>query len=140
GRLTWWLESGQGANPGAELYVRAGNTSNPENNWSAWQGPYRDAQGAEVESPASRFVQWKVVLQGGKGSAPELSWVNLAYLPKTVAPEIDAIAIQDPGVRVGGGGGGQNQAASVQLRLPAASPFPGAASAAPRAAQNESPR
>jgi hypothetical protein len=99
------------------LYVRAGNTSDPENNWSPWAGPYHNADGDELQAPAARFAQWKAVLRGGRGPAPELSWVDLAYLPKNIAPRIDAIAIQNPGIRLTGGGGGQGQG-NVQLRLP----------------------
>jgi hypothetical protein len=32
--------------------------------------------------------------------APAIDWFSIAYLPKNIAPEITAIAIQDPGVRV----------------------------------------
>jgi WD40 repeat protein len=127
GRLTWWVDNAAGAGSSAELYIRSGNTSNPEKNWSPWCGPYRDAEGAEVDCPAARFAQWRVVLQGGKGSAPELSWVNLAYLPKNLAPEIDSIAVQDPGIRVPGfaaqGTGGSSTPA--QLRLPTTTSFSG---------------
>ena len=117
GRLTWWGENAT-TTGGIDLYVRAGNTSDPENNWSPWFGPYRDARGEEVQAPAARFVQWKAVLHGGRNPAPEVSWVNLAYLPKNEPPQIDAVAVQDPGVRVSApGGGGQGQQ-TVQLRLP----------------------
>ncbi len=136
GRVTWWGENTQsageangnrkpppnGAKPDAvEFYVRAGNTTNPENSWSPWFGPYRN--GAMAESPAARFVQWKAVLHGGAGPNPELSWVNVAYLPKNVAPRVGGITLQNPGVRVVGFGGQQGvpaQAASVQLRQPPA--------------------
>ena len=128
GRLTWWGENGAAPSSGMELYVRAGNTSDPENNWSAWSGPYRDARGEEAQAPAARFVQWKAVLRSGAGPAPEIAWVSLAYLPKNVPPRIDAIAVQDPGIRVAaaGGGGQAGQAAPVRLRQPAAT-TPGAA-------------
>jgi hypothetical protein len=140
GRLTWWGDNAApppngpnspGANPpqravagpaAVELYIRSGNTSDPENSWSAWFGPYRN--GAVAESPAARFVQWKAVLHGGSGPEPELSWVNVAYLPKNTAPRITSIALQNPGVRVTGFGGQQGapaQAAPVQLRQPPAS-------------------
>jgi sugar lactone lactonase YvrE len=126
GRLTWW-GGGNAVGPGSgvELYVRAGNTSNPENDWSSWDGPYRDAQGEEVKCPAARFVQWKAVLRRNKDSVPSLSWVDLAYLPKNVAPEINGIAMQDPGVRVSGvGGESQNMTQMpVQLRMPSTTPF-----------------
>jgi hypothetical protein len=119
GRLTWWGEGTPAAPAGIDLFVRAGNTSDPENNWSPWAGPYHDARGEQVQAPAARFVQWKAVLRSGRGPAPELSWVNLAYLPKNEAPRIDAIAVQNPGVRATGAGGGAAGNA-VQLRPPAA--------------------
>jgi hypothetical protein len=43
-------------------------------------------------------VQWKAVIHDGR-SGDGISWVSLAYLPRNVAPVIDAIAVQDPGVR-----------------------------------------
>jgi len=155
GRLTWWgdnlapppngansagANSPRGNAAGAaavELYVRSGNTSDPENSWSAWFGPYRN--GAMAESPAARFVQWKVVMHGGSGPEPELSWVNVAYLPKNTAPRITSIALQNPGVRVAGFGGQQGapaQAAPVQLRQP---PAVGATSTSQRT-PTEAPR
>jgi len=79
GRLTWWGENGAGA--GIEVYVRAGNTSDPGRNWSPWAGPYRDPKGQEVECPSARFVQWKATLHGGSNPL-DLSWVEMAYLPK----------------------------------------------------------
>jgi hypothetical protein len=124
GRLTWWGENASSAPAGTDLYVRAGNTSDPENNWSPWMGPYRDARGEEVQAPAARFVQWKAVLRSGRGPAPEISWVNLAYLPKNEPPQIDAISVQNPGVRVAAGGGGGQGQPPVQLRLPAATAPP----------------
>ena len=101
GRLTWWGENGamQGR---VAFYVRSGNTSSPENNWSPWAGPYT-AAGETVNCPPARFVQWKAVFLSGaaeQGGTPSLSWVSLAYLPKNVAPVIDDIAIQAPGIRV----------------------------------------
>ena len=60
-------------------------------------------------------------LDTGKGDAPNVSWVSLAYLPKNVAPVIDDIVVQDPGVRVAGSpiqSTGPGAATSVQLRAP----------------------
>jgi hypothetical protein len=135
GRLTWWGENGNGS--GVELYVRAGNTSDPGENWSAWAGPYRDAKGQEVECPPARFVQWKAILHGGSNPS-DLSWVEMAYLPKNTAPEFGSIALQNPGVRVSGfsQAGGPPTASSVQLRTPAA---PGSQST-PSQQNTESPR
>ena len=126
GRLQWWgqnaapLKSGAGAR--IEFYTRSGNTSDPGNNWSPWAGPYSNSAGEKIESPSARFVQWKLVLRGGTaGAAPELDWVNVAYLPKNVPPEVTGIAIQNTGIRVQGisvsGQGGASQT-PVQVRMP----------------------
>ncbi|SRR5579883_77202 len=119
GKLSWWGEEGAGS--GVELYVRAGNTSDPGKNWSGWAGPYRDPKGQEVECPPARFVQWKAVLHGGRNPS-DLSWVEMAYLPKNTAPEVGGIALQNPGVRVSGfnQAGGPPTASPVQLRMPLA--------------------
>jgi hypothetical protein len=120
GRLSWW---GDGATQGkVAFYVRSGNTSSPQKNWSAWVGPYKNAGGDIVECPPARFVQWKAVfVDTDRGAEPNISWVSLAYQPKNVAPVIDDIAIQDPGIRVQGFStpqGGVTIPASVQLRQP----------------------
>jgi hypothetical protein len=67
-------------------------------------------------------VQWKAVfLDTQQGSAPSVSWVNLAYLPKNVAPIVDDIAMQDPGIRVLGSPSqpsGPGSSIPVPLRSP----------------------
>src|SRR5271154_700227 len=121
GRLTWWGENGatQGK---VSFYVRSGNTSNPEKEWSPWSGPYKSASGESVSCPPARFLQWKAVFQvAEKREAPQVSWVSIAYQPENVAPVVDDIAIQDPGVRVQGfsaSPGGPATQASVQLKTP----------------------
>jgi len=123
GRLEWWGENAglsAAGRPHVEVYIRAGNTANPDANWSAWAGPYSQS-GQKVEAPAARFAQWKAVLRSGSPS-PVISWISLSYLPKNVAPQIDGIAVQDPGIRVQGQGlsgniGGGNQG-SARLRQP----------------------
>ncbi|MGD1210171.1 MAG: hypothetical protein ABR973_02285 [Candidatus Acidiferrales bacterium] len=121
GRLTWWGENGATEGKVA-FYVRSGNTSSAEENWSPWAGPYKDAAGERTDCPSARFVQWKAVFfDTDKGPPPSISWVSLAYQPKNVAPVIDDIAIQEPGIRVAGFQGqaaGPGAAAPVQLRYP----------------------
>ena len=99
GRLTWWGDNGATAGK-VEFYVRSGNTSTPEDNWSPWSGPYKDASGGAVTCPSARFVQWKVVfVENDQGLAPGISWVSLAYQPKNVAPVVDDIVVEDPNIR-----------------------------------------
>ncbi len=98
GRLNWW---GQGASDGqVSFYIRSGNTSNPDQNWSQWYGPYNTPQSQPAGCPPSRYAQWKAVFHPSPGVVPSLSWVSLAYLPKNVPPQINDIVMEDPGVRV----------------------------------------
>jgi len=140
GRLEWWGENGTSGDAQIALYVRSGNTSNPERNWSTWAGPYTNEKGQKMESAPARFVQWKAVFRsaGAAGAAsskkesasavtpPGISWVTLSYLPKNVAPTLDAIVLQNPGVRIQSIPGpppGATAFQTVQLRMPP--PLPG---------------
>ncbi|HET6144886.1 MAG TPA: hypothetical protein VFE02_15345 [Candidatus Acidoferrales bacterium] len=128
GRTMWLNENAAsgGANGSrVAVYARSGNTSDPDSNWSDWTGPYTNSTGDKIECPAARFVQWKAVLRGGgansANAAPAIDWFSVAYLPKNIAPQVTAIAVQDPGIRVQGlslpsvGSGTQG---SAQLRMP----------------------
>jgi hypothetical protein len=109
GRLDWWSppptpaqkSSGRSSAPSGaprlEFFVRSGNTEDPGKEWSRWFGPY-SKPGTSAECPPARFAQWKAVIHDGR-SGDGISWISLAYLPRNVAPIIDAIAVQDPGVR-----------------------------------------
>ena len=59
---------------------------------------------------------------GATGPAPEIDWVSVAYLPKNVSPDITAVALQSPGIRVQGvtmpGPGAGGPQTPVQLRIP----------------------
>ena len=126
GRLDWWSppptpeDKVAARSSGAarvEFFVRSGNTEDPGKEWSRWFGPYTKA-GVATECPPARFAQWKAVIHDGR-SGDGISWVSLAYLPRNVAPVIDGIAVQDPGVRAQSNVIIQTgQQASVSLRQP----------------------
>lgn len=121
GRLSWW---GENASAGKiEFYVRSGNTSEPDDYWSPWSGPYTSDSGSEVDCPPARFAQWRAVFHvGGEQAQPTLSWVKLAYLRNNVAPVIDGIAIQDPGVRAQGFGGNNANPSQTPTVVPLRQP------------------
>jgi hypothetical protein len=105
GRLEWWGPPADGAKsaphsnePRLEFFVRSGNTEDPGKEWSRWFGPYTKS-GVAMEAPPARFAQWKTIIHDGR-PGDGIDWVSLAYLPRNVAPVIDGIALQDPGVRV----------------------------------------
>ena len=126
GRTVWWGENiGPENKSGSQrvaIYARSGNTSDPDANWSDWAGPYANPAGDKLDCPPARFVQWKAVLKGSSGMpAPAVDWFSIAYLPKNIAPEVTAIAIQDPGVRVQSISmptAGAAPQTPVQLRMP----------------------
>jgi sugar lactone lactonase YvrE len=105
GRVEWWSpavadakdNAAKSKEPRLELYVRSGNTEDPGKEWSKWYGPY-STSGAQTEAPPARFAQWKAIIHDGR-PGDGIEWVSLAYEPKNVAPVIDGIALQDPGVR-----------------------------------------
>lgn len=130
GRLTWWGNEAS-ASGGVEFYLRSGNTSSPEKNWSPWAGPYRDPHGESVALPPARFLQWKAVFKAGAPGTKidaNIDWVSVAYLPKNVAPVIENIVVQNPGIRVQGIAApppGMQPSQPVQLRLPPPPAQPG---------------
>lgn len=125
GRIEWWGAPGLAATeknakeskePRLEFYVRSGNTEDPGKEWSPWYGPYT-ASDTPVGAPAARFLQWKAVIHNGR-PGDGIDWVSVAYLPKNVAPVIDGIAMQDPGVRAQAPMGIVGQPGNVTLKQP----------------------
>jgi hypothetical protein len=135
GRLDWWgppptaaastkSAGASGGEPRLEFFVRTGNTEDPGKEWSRWFGPYTKP-GSAVEAPGARFFQWKAVIHDGR-PGDGINWVSLAYLPRNVAPVIDAIVLQDPGVRAQGNTIiSTGQAPSVALKMPPTPNTPG---------------
>ena len=110
GRLEWWgppssapMKSSANSNAARsnesrlEFFVRTGNTEDPGKEWSRWFGPYSKS-GAAMQAPSARFVQWKAIIHDGR-AGDGIEWVNLAYLPRNVAPILDGIALQESGIR-----------------------------------------
>ena len=125
GRIEWWSPpAAEGAKasahsnePRLEFFVRSGNTEDPGREWSRWYGPYTKS-GSAMEAPSARFAQWKAVIHDGR-PGDGIDWVSLAYLPRIVAPVIDGIVLQDPGVRAQSQAGiSVGQPANVTLKMP----------------------
>jgi outer membrane protein assembly factor BamB len=130
GRLEWWgpppsalvkpsanSNAARSNEPRLEFFVRSGNTEDPGKEWSRWFGPYSKS-GAAMEAPSARFVQWKAVIHDGR-AGDGIEWVSLAYLPRNVAPVIDGITLQEPGIRAQSqSSGGVAQPTVVTLKQP----------------------
>ena len=80
------------------LYTRSGNTKLPDETWSDWSSAGSDPNGAHVQSPRSRFVQWKAEFATtNPASTPVIRSVNLAYLQQNLRPEVLSITLHLPG-------------------------------------------
>ena len=90
GGFTQWgrLHSKETLNGGAIRYeTRSGNLDRPTQMWSPW-APLKDGR---ISSPPARFLQWRAVFSGGQQDGPALSQIDVAYLPKNVAPRVDVV-------------------------------------------------
>jgi sugar lactone lactonase YvrE len=88
--------------------TRSGNRSHPESNWSPWATLQTEQSAAACDScgagrtlsPSARFLQYKIDLTPAPGQTePEVSYVEVAYLPKNVAPSVEVIDITPPNYR-----------------------------------------
>ncbi|MBI1798117.1 MAG: hypothetical protein HYR73_00340 [Candidatus Eisenbacteria bacterium] len=88
GRMIWF-----GAGPRVALSTRSGNTDPPDTTWSPWQGGDVPPEGARIESPPARYLQWKLALTkpDQQVSAVETSWRVINQPPRIeniiVAPQ-----------------------------------------------------
>src|SRR5579872_1450895 len=91
GRLSYRGESAGGT---LRFETRSGNLNRPQKNWSAWSPVPISGEGGRIASPPARFVQYRASLAASPtGMSPEISFVDLAYLPKNVAPELREVEI-----------------------------------------------
>ena len=76
--------------------TRSGLSEEPDEGWSAWskESPLRES--ALIESPPSRFLQYRLRLKRGGSSAPVVSWVEVAYMQRNLPPEVGQIQVHGP--------------------------------------------
>ncbi|HJQ38675.1 MAG TPA: hypothetical protein VKB93_16180 [Thermoanaerobaculia bacterium] len=84
------------SNGNVAVAFRSGNTRTPDGTWSNWSAPQSTIEGS-VTAPAARYVQWKVQMPKASNDAA-IDELTLAFINRNIAPEIAAIAVQDPAV------------------------------------------
>ncbi len=94
GALSWRGTTPSGS--GIQLFTRSGNSQTPDDTWSPWAGPYKNADGQQIQSPKARYLQWKAVLTG-KNETPVLTSVTAAYLQRNLRPRVTSITVYPPG-------------------------------------------
>ncbi len=76
------------------LETRSGNVNNPQDDWSPWSKVEVSELGGTVKSPPARFLQYRLTFnRGHEGSSPELSAVDIPFLPRNVAPKVQQIEL-----------------------------------------------
>jgi hypothetical protein len=95
GTIKWVADTPAGTR--LEIATRSGNTGTPDDTWSDWTPPYPDRDGSAIASPRARYLQWRATLVGSRGSAPVLTSVTAAYLPRNVRPRVTSITVHPPG-------------------------------------------
>ncbi len=90
GNISWEADTPEGTQ--VSLYTRAGNSKEPDNTWSAWSDEC--IQGSKIQSPSSRFIQYRVKLVTTRlDSTPLLQRVFLAHLPQNQQPVIHSLSV-----------------------------------------------
>jgi hypothetical protein len=80
----------------AEISTRSGNVSRPQKNWSDWTPVEMTPGGGAVNSPPARFLQYRLTLSASDaGRSPSVRTVQLAYLPKNIAPVVRTVEVED---------------------------------------------
>ncbi|MFN8057802.1 MAG: hypothetical protein U0Q12_01460 [Vicinamibacterales bacterium] len=95
GTLQWHATVPTGSS--LEFTTRSGNTPSPDDTWSPWSAPYKNAAGDAITSPRARYLQWRAVFDG-KSATPELVSVTAAYLPRNIRPRVTSLTVHPPGV------------------------------------------
>jgi hypothetical protein len=97
GRLNWKGTTAPSSK--LTLYARSGNLNTPDQYWSQWSKPIASAEGAPLDCPPARFVQWKAVLETTGTASPLLDSVSIAYQSKNVPPSISEVEVTPPNYR-----------------------------------------
>ena len=95
GTISWRAETAAGG--AIEIRTRSGNSETPDETWSAWSDPYKNADGERISSPKARYLQWQAILTGQQAS-PVLTSVTAAYLQRNLRPRVTGITVYPPGV------------------------------------------
>ncbi|MDI1241160.1 MAG: hypothetical protein PSX80_04485 [bacterium] len=95
----WWTSNGS-----VTIETRSGNSEFPNETWSGWETVRTEARRGRAANPAARYLQWRAKLASGSS----LREMNLAFIPRNIAPEITGLQVllanvgllANPGVQI----------------------------------------
>ena len=91
GTLSWEEDAASGR---VELFVRTGNSQEPDSTWSAWSPALTRAAGTALTSPDGRFLQWRARFsESGSGSLP-IGSVAATYATRNRPPSVRDLRVE----------------------------------------------
>ncbi|MEE4312555.1 MAG: hypothetical protein V2J62_11900 [candidate division KSB1 bacterium] len=96
GTLRWSTENSSKGD--IKFFTRTGNTEEPGRTWSEWSSAYSSHEGEPIESPESRFIQWRLDIGSGDSKTSVVAKeVDLSYLQINLPPQIMDITLYPQG-------------------------------------------
>ncbi len=107
GHAQWGRAEWRGS--GVQIQTRSGHSAEPDATWSDWSTP-REQSGAAIESPAARYIQYKIELKGREAHLADLTlYGQRANLPPHIA-SLEVLPYRTPQAR----GANQQQPPAAQ--------------------------
>jgi hypothetical protein len=107
GTMRWRADVPEGTE--LRFATRSGNTSEPDETWSAWAAVTGGPDGAVVDSPRARFAQWRAELvTADPAVSPSVYSVDLVYAQRNLAPVVTSFVVHPAGVVYRESGGFDN--------------------------------
>jgi sugar lactone lactonase YvrE len=113
-RIRWDGEAPRGSSVAFE--TRSGNRGTPDETWSEWIAAEPSGESFLVASPPARFLQWRLVLEGGGGATPQVARVVTSYREINLPPEMIALDVSRKDAELFAGSEGRTR--SVRQKLP----------------------
>jgi hypothetical protein len=85
----WWTSNGN-----VVIETRSGNSEFPNETWTGWETVRSEARRGKAANPAARYFQWRAKVASGSS----LRELNLAFVPRNIAPEITGLQVMAPNV------------------------------------------
>jgi len=80
----WWTSTGN-----VTIETRSGNSEFPNETWTSWEPVRGEARRGKASNPGARYFQWRAKLANGSS----LREMNLAFVPRNIAPEITSLQV-----------------------------------------------
>lgn len=85
----WWTSTGN-----VVIETRSGNSEFPNETWTGWETVRSETRRGKAANPSARYFQWRAKLASGSS----LREMNLAFVPRNIAPEITALQVMPANV------------------------------------------